>query len=142
MPTYLTPGIYIEEISTGARPIEGVGTETAAFVGIAPNAEAHLQEAFAVNSWSQFAKEFVAEGSQSTALSHAVFGFFQNSGRRCYVVNVGTNGSLTGDGKRRQGVELLEEIDEVALVAAPGFSDVASYDILLSHCEKLKDRFA
>ena len=142
MPTYLTPGIYIEEISTGAKPIEAVGTSIAAFVGIAPNAAARLQEAFAVNSWSQFTKEFVAEGNLSTALSHAVFGFFQNSGSRCYVVNVGPDGSLVGDGKRRQGIELLEEIDEIAIVAAPGFSDTASYDALLSHCEKLKDRVA
>ena len=142
MPTYLTPGIYIEEISTGAKPIEAVGTSTAAFVGIAPNADARLQEAFAVNSWSQFTKEFIAEGNASTALSHAVFGFFQNSGSRCYVVNVGKNGSLTGDGKRRQGIELLEEIDEIAIVAAPGFTDTASYDALLSHCENLKDRVA
>ncbi len=142
MPTYLTPGIYIEEISTGAKPIEAVGTSTAAFVGIAPNADARLQEAFAVNSWSQFTKEFIVEGSVSTALSHAVFGFFQNSGSRCYVVNVGKDGSLVGDGKRRQGIELLEEIDEIAIVAAPGFTDTASYDALLSHCEKLKDRVA
>lgn len=43
MPTYLTPGIYVEEISTGARPIEAVGTSTAGFLGVAPNPEAHLR---------------------------------------------------------------------------------------------------
>ena len=48
MPTYLTPGIYIEEISTGARPIEAVGTSTAAFIGVAPNADAHLHEALGI----------------------------------------------------------------------------------------------
>lgn len=142
MPTYQTPGIYIEEISTGTRPIEAVGTSTAGFVGTAPNAEAYVNEAFAVNSWSQFVKEFVAEDSRSTPLSQAVFGFFQNGGSRCYVVNIGTNGSLLGDGKRRQGLALLEEIDEVAIVAAPGFTDAASYDALLEHCERLQDRFA
>jgi carbon monoxide dehydrogenase subunit G len=30
-----TPGVYVEEVSSGARPIEGVGTSTAAFVGFA-----------------------------------------------------------------------------------------------------------
>jgi phage tail sheath protein FI len=140
MPTYLTPGIYIEEIPAGSRPIEAVGTSTAGFVGIAPNAGAHLNEAVAVNNWSQFLKEFVAQGNVSTPLTHAVFGFFQNGGRRCYVVNVGNGGSVVGDG--RKGVAALEQIDEVAIVAAPGFADAASYDAVLSHCENLKDRVA
>ncbi|CAM5662162.1 hypothetical protein SGLAM104S_10461 [Streptomyces glaucescens] len=35
MPTYLTPGVYVEEVQSGARPIEGVGTAVAAFVGFA-----------------------------------------------------------------------------------------------------------
>ncbi|MBI4650373.1 hypothetical protein HY745_03625 [Candidatus Desantisbacteria bacterium] len=35
MPSYLHPGVYIEEVSGGARPIEAVGTSTAAFIGIA-----------------------------------------------------------------------------------------------------------
>jgi hypothetical protein len=58
------------------------------------------------------------------------------------VVNVGTDGALVGDGHTRKGVELLEEVDEVAIVAAPGLADAASYDTILSHCEKLKDRVA
>jgi hypothetical protein len=35
-PKYLSPGVYIEEVSSGSRPIEGVGTSTAAFVGESP----------------------------------------------------------------------------------------------------------
>jgi phage tail sheath protein FI len=34
--TYLTPGVYVEEVSSGSRPIEAVGTAVAAFVGLAP----------------------------------------------------------------------------------------------------------
>jgi phage tail sheath protein FI len=33
---YLSPGVYVEEVPSGARPIEAVGTAVAAFVGIAP----------------------------------------------------------------------------------------------------------
>ena len=142
MPTYQTPGIYIEEIPAGSRPIESVGTATAGFCGIAPKTDAHLDKALAVNSWSQFVREFAAEDSQSTPLSQAVFGFFQNGGGRCYIVNVGRDGSLLGDGKRRKGLGLLEEIDEVAIVAAPGFVDVGSHNALLDHCELMQDRFA
>ena len=35
MPEYLSPGVYVEEVSSGIRPIEGVGTSTGAFIGIA-----------------------------------------------------------------------------------------------------------
>ena len=35
MPTYLTPGVYVEEIPSSSKPIEGVGTAVAAFVGLA-----------------------------------------------------------------------------------------------------------
>ena len=142
MPTYSTPGIYIEEISTGSKPIEAVPTSIAAFIGVAPNPDAHLHEAFGINNWTQFIKAYSAEGAASTPLSLAVYGFYQNGGGRCYVVNVGTKRELVGDGRQRRGVETLEEVDEVAIVAAPGFTDAASYDTILSHCEKLKDRVA
>ena len=142
MPNYLTPGVYIEEISTGPKPIQAVGTSTAGFVGVAPKATARLNEAVAINNWAQFVKEFVADDSSSTALSHAVFGFFQNGGGRCYVVNAGKDQPIIGDARSRKGLSLLEEVDEVAIVAAPGFADAGSYDALLSHCEKLQDRVA
>ena len=34
--TYRSPGVYIEEVGSGTRPIEGVGTAVAAFIGLAP----------------------------------------------------------------------------------------------------------
>ena len=33
---YQSPGVYVEEVSSGARPIEGVAAAVAAFVGLAP----------------------------------------------------------------------------------------------------------
>jgi hypothetical protein len=150
MPTYLAPGVFIEEQSWGPRPIEAVGTSVAGFVGVAPNESAHLNEAVLVTNWSQFLKTFTPRPEPgkappaivSTPLSHAVFGFFQNGGGRCYVVNVGADGTLVGGGGGRKGIDVLEEVDEVAIVAAPGYTDAASYETLLSHCEKLKDRVA
>ena len=88
MATYQTPGIYIEEIPAGSKPIESVGTSIVGLVGTASKADAHLNEAYAVNSWSQFVREFADQDSKSTPLSHADFGFFQNGGSRCYVVNI------------------------------------------------------
>ncbi len=126
MPNYLAPDIYVEEVAGGARPIEAVGASTAGFVGVAPNAGAHLNEAVAINNWMQFVKEFVADGNASTHLSNAVYGFFQNGGGRCYVVNVGEGKPIAGGGQKRTGLDVLEQIGEVAIVAAPGFSDVTA----------------
>lgn len=141
MPPYLAPDIYVEEVSGGARPIEAVGTSTAGFVGRAPNPRAHRGEAVAINNWAQFLREFAGENPTSTPLSHAVFGFFQNGGARCYVVNVGDD-AIAGDEGQRTGLALLAEVDEVAIVAAPGYTDAGSYDALLTHCERLQDRVA
>jgi len=141
--SYQTPGIYVEETASGPRPIEAVGTSTVGFIGTAPNANAHVNELVPVTNWLQFVKEFVSDGDQSTGLSQAVFGFFQNCSGLCYIVNVGKNGTLTGSsGAGREGIDLFEEIDEIAIVAAPGYTDPASYDAVLTHCEKMKDRVA
>ena len=142
MPNYMTPGVYVEEVSTGPRPIQAVGTSTAGFVGVAPDAAAHVNEVVAINNWTQFLREYAVKSQNSTPLSHAVFGFFMNGGLRCYVVNVGADGTLAGDKSGRKGIKLFEQVDEVAIVCAPGYCDAASYEDVLSHCEGLKDRVA
>jgi len=140
MPFYKTPGVYIDE-QPGPRTVEAVGTSTAAFVGNAPDASAHPNEAWAVNNWSEFRTHFApADNATSTPLSNAVNGFFQNRGRRCYVLNIKKDEGIRGNDRPRSGLKLLEEIDEVAIVAAPGFSDPESHDALISHCEKMGDR--
>ena len=116
MPTYLAPGVYVEEVSSGARPIEAVGTSTAAFIGVAPKADARLNEAVAINNWSQFLKEFCAPGAAGTPLAQAIFGFLMNGGRRCYVVNLGAaKAPLVGDASGRRGLDLIEPILLIAV---------------------------
>ena len=44
MPTYMSPGVYVEEVSSGSKPIEGVGTAIAAFVGMAPKGPANAAD--------------------------------------------------------------------------------------------------
>jgi len=140
----MTPGVYVEEVSSGPRSIESVGTGTAAFLGVAPDASALVHEPKAINNWSQFVRTYCAvKEPKSTHLAQAVYAFFENGGSRCFVVNVGQGGQIAGRvaGGRRQGIAALEPIDEVAIVAAPGYSDAASFDTVLSHCERARDRF-
>jgi len=142
MPFYAAPGIYVEEVPSGARPIGAVGTSVAGFVGTAPDQSARRDEVVAVNNWSDFLRIYASSEAPSTDLARAVFGFFDNGGGRCYVANVAPGAAIAGAGRRRSGLQLLETMDEIAIVAAPGYSDAASYDALLSHCEKMEDRVA
>jgi len=144
MPNYFSPGIYVEEVPSGARPIGPVGTSTAGFVGVAPNPAAHVDRALAVNNWTQFLDLYVGDvaNPQGTPLSRAVFGFFDNGGTRCWVVNVGENGQLMGTGRRRGGLQLLETVDEVSIVAAPGFHGTVSTEALLSMAERMRTMVA
>jgi len=148
--SYLTPGIYVEEVPAGSRPIEALGTSVAAFLGVAPKSNARVHEAVAVDSFEEFKRIYVLDdegeippGVETTDLAQAVAGFFANLGGRCYVVNLGAGGNLAGTGSaRRQGIRLLEDRDEVAIVAAPGYTSAVDYEIVLSHCELMRDRVA
>jgi hypothetical protein len=90
-----------------------------------------------VNNWSDFRTKFAPSddlpGLSNNYLFHAVNGFFQNRGGRCFVVNLGTNGSVAN------GVKLLEANDEISIVAAL-YSDVQSQEAVTAHCEKMQDR--
>ena len=141
---YRTPAVYMEEVQTGPRPIQAVGTNTAAFVGQAPDASAHPGEAIACSNWSQFVREFVPlEGGKSTDLSNAVSGFFMNGGQRCYIVNLADTDAIAGtDRPQRTGLKLLETIEDISIVTAPGRSEAASYESLISHAENMRYRMA
>ena len=88
--TYLSPGVYVEEVEASSRPIEGVGTAVAAFVGLASSGP--FNEPTLVSNWTQFVSVFgdFVEGSY---LAHSVYGYFLNGGGLCYVVRIGGNGA-------------------------------------------------
>lgn len=86
MPTYLTPGVYVEEIEAGARPIEGVGTAVAAFVGFA--ADGPFNTPTLVSNWTQFTQTF-GDFVEGCYLAQSVYGYFLNGGANCYIVRIG-----------------------------------------------------
>jgi uncharacterized protein len=90
MPQYLSPGVYVEEKEAGSRPIEGVGTAIAAFVGVASSGP--FNQPTLVTNWSQFTSAFgdLVPGSY---LGQSVYGFFNNGGGACYVVRIGQDGA-------------------------------------------------
>ncbi|MCK0113067.1 phage tail sheath subtilisin-like domain-containing protein [Ornithinimicrobium sp. F0845] len=98
MPTYLSPGVYVEEVPAGSKPLEGVGTAVAAFVGLA--AQGPFNEPTLVSNWTQFTSTFggFIPGSY---LATSVQGYFLNGGGNCYVVRIGHENGAGGRGSSR-----------------------------------------
>lgn len=99
--TYLSPGVYIEEVDKGTKPIQGVPTAVTAFVGFTEKAEAPnddgfttrsiLSEAKLITNWGQYQAHFGGLVEEAY-LPYAVRGFFDNGGAICHVISVRTLG--------------------------------------------------
>jgi hypothetical protein len=94
--SYLTPGVYVEEVPSANKPIEGVGTSIAAFVGLAPGGP--VNRPTRISNWTQFATIFGDTQNpengpfmEGAYLAHSVYGFFQNGGSLCWIVRVGSS---------------------------------------------------
>lgn len=92
MPEYLSPGVYMEEVEIGPRPIQGVSTSTAGMVGVTQwGPEEGLPEL--VTSFAEYKAKFGGFLDEETwgnarFLPYAVQGFFQNGGQRVYIKRV------------------------------------------------------
>lgn len=132
--TYMTPGVYVEEVDRGSKPIEAVGASKAAFVGITaqasrkfpdtgtPNLDPErmikVGQAVEISSWTQYQQIFggFAEGIY---LPEAVYGYFNNGGGPCYVTSL----------------YALEESGETAAVVIPAAGGEADDELLDSSTE-------
>jgi phage tail sheath protein FI len=242
MSEYLSPGVYVEEIPSAVKPIAGVSTSTACFLGIVPieitipgenpnydptgraqpdpkkpeedpnkpflekkfkfftpdeikakvTAAANAKAALDANkdatkrkdllkaltdaeneeeqakfpakdldpvlctNFSEFKKHFgdfstdglgasskdvntfAGDKGLQNRLAHAVFGFFDNGGTRCYVMRFRTGADML----QADHLDVLEPIEEISIIAAPGITDPTVQKNLVDHCTKLKSRFA
>src|SRR6516164_6294061 len=103
MPTYLSPGVYMEEVSSGIKPIEAVGTALAAFVGFTERGP--LNEPILVTNWTQYTNSF-GDFAEGCYLPHALYGYFLNGGGSAYVIRVGAaaaDGNGAGQGHPNSG---------------------------------------
>jgi phage tail sheath protein FI len=95
MSEYLHPGVYVQEVPSAVRPIEGVSTSTAAFIGIADmgpvpgtsRPTGRPAQPPLVTSFTEYTRRFGGFRSDSF-LTYAAQAFFQNGGQRLYVVRV------------------------------------------------------
>ena len=169
---YLSPGVYVEEVPSAVKPIAGVSTSVAGFVGVVPDSlsipvsdsqapgdpaatppipkgvkintftVAPAKEPVLVTTWSEFIKSF---GDFST-----------DAGQRLlaqavfgFFNNGGTRAyvmrfAALGDLQAPTSLDPFDAIDEISLIAAPGVSDATVQSNLVSNCTKpgIQNRFA
>lgn len=157
MTVYLAPGVYVDEVPSAVKPIAGVGTSTAGFVGVSadiadddmparPGGGSYSQAAALdpepLNSWEEFKQKYGDFQAANQYLAHAVYGFFNNGGTRCWVNRVTSVDDVD------DAIDQFESIDEIAIIAAPLPPDTtqealnAIQDKLVSHCQNMEDRVA
>ena len=85
MTTYATPGVYYERADASPRGIPALRMDVAGFVGIARRGPVDVP--VPVQSWRQFQANF-GDFTGAGYLAYAVRAFFENGGRKCWIVRV------------------------------------------------------
>ena len=107
MPEYLAPAVFVEETSFRAKSIEGVGTSTAAFVGMTARGQVSVTPSDPtpplLTSFNDFQLYYggtedltIGANSVPNYLAHAANAFFNNGGARLYVARLLGNGAAAG----------------------------------------------
>ena len=145
----LVPGVYVKEVNTGSRPILGVGTSTAGFIGYLnkapslskPNADGQLVMPKNVTTFEAFKAAFtskpvkdappiddpeILEDADSQILIEAIKGYFANGGSTCYVLPVN---SLKGKTSSPNPTP-AENNDDQVIIALKRFEAIEDVSIL------------
>ncbi|MCR4909354.1 MAG: phage tail sheath subtilisin-like domain-containing protein [Lachnospiraceae bacterium] len=92
MAEYFSPGVYVEEYDNSPRSIEGVGTSTAGFIGLAEKGPVEGPPQLVTNfkSFTQQFGGFLSDFAygEYRFLANSVEQFFANGGTRCFVMRV------------------------------------------------------
>lgn len=115
MATYLTPGVYVKEVSSGAKPIEGVGTGTGGFVGVTERGP--VGKAVLVTNWSQYTAAFGGH-VPGYYTSYAVENFFTEGGSKCYVVRTVHFGDIAQRATKKSAAASHTTTDTITVTAA------------------------
>lgn len=93
MASYLTPGVYVEEVASSSATLSAGATAVAAFVGFtakAPKDDPSDPDGLKprlVTNWSQF-EDLYGGFIPGAMLAHSVYGFFNNGGSMAYIVRI------------------------------------------------------
>ncbi len=131
----ITPGEFEEAPPAGNDPPGGGGA--APLVPVKHDVPDGPQ---LITSWEGFKKTFgdFDAANNNKTLAHAVYGFFNNGGTRCWVSSLQTMNAANVT----SALKAFSAIDEIAIVAVPGETAAAIQTAIVDHCENAGDRFA
>ena len=143
---YLHPGTYVEEIPGGSKPIEGVATSIAAFVGKATKGP--IAKAVRVETFDDYTGIYGDITSESDTMGLAVRSFYLNGGKSAFICRIAGEGSgpPIADDFADFYDSTLREVADVSIVILPGeyWADDGSGNPIISatlaHCVKMKNR--
>src|SRR5262245_10020278 len=131
-PTY--PGVYVEEVPSGVRPIAAVSTSVPGFIGVAERGP--INEAIKIFNLTEYKNRYGMVLS-NLYLSHAVLQFFNNGGTQCYIVRVARNAVAANITLKDRGVTAQNSLtiaasspgawgNRLAIVITDGLNDPAN----------------
>src|SRR5215475_4641935 len=131
MPEYLAPAVYVEEVDTGSKPIEGVSTSTSGMVGVTERGPVNVP--ILVTSYGEYRRWFGDTLNPDlygdhVFLPHAVDGFFTNGGKRVYITRV-----LPANGATLAQTRLFRQDDTSGAGTLLARSPVNSASVLFVH---------
>ena len=111
------PGVYVEEVPSGARPIAAASTSIAAFIGVAERGP--VGEAVKIFNFTEYQNRY-GGFIPNSFLSHAVYQFFNNGGTQCYIVRVAGSGVATANIVLRDRAETNPQASLTISASSPG----------------------
>ena len=171
MPTYQTPGVYVEEISTLPPSVAQVSTAIPAFLGYTETGGGRVERISTLleyetifgeakpSTYAVTKKTNVDTGLDEVVdvkrgagteflLYYSLSLYFKNGGGACYVVSIGDYTATPAKAHFEAGLAALEKEDEPTLIVLTDAVNLPSadyYDLCqqaLAQCNKLRDRFA
>ena len=125
-------GVFVENVRIQPQPIEGVSSSTVAFLG---ETQTGPITPTLVTSFTDFERVFGGYFGVDKYMPYSVEGFFQNGGKRCFIVK-------TQNSNYSVALASIEGMSEVSIIYSPNAQATAGLtDTLIDHCERLKNRF-
>jgi len=166
MPDYLTPSVYVEDIPAGNKPINGIDTNTAAFIGVVTDEVVLPSPPAALPTGGDVTPATVTSGNPVPGTPEIppafeprlitswldfqnLFGDVQKGNEILAQAALGffLNGgqrcwitrlpALPDQATTHTALRKLEEIKDIALVAIPGATSAGVQSEVIEHCEKV-----
>ncbi|MCL2643850.1 MAG: phage tail sheath subtilisin-like domain-containing protein [Betaproteobacteria bacterium] len=141
MASYKYPGVYIEEVASGVRPIESASTSTAVFIGTTTKGSADDPPKL-ISKWSEYQGDnqfgdIMGAGGAPNAMGLAAYTFFLNGGGAAYICHVGTDADAEAYKKVFASLEKIRDINIICLPGKTYDDDKDIFDQAIAHAENV-----